>query len=227
MGFSEVFRSTILNSMSELWVGVLAIVPKILVALFVAFAGWLVAVLIGRVVRGFVDSIKLDKFLETIGFDEVLARTGFGLNSGLFFGELAKWFFIILFLKISLDIVSLQQVNDFLTQVLLYIPNVVVATLILFAGALLSSAVRSAINKSLVKAHSSVANFASHFSAVVIWIFAIVAALGQLGVNTSILNAVVIGLVASISLAVGLSFGLGGRKHAEKILDYVEDQLRG
>jgi hypothetical protein len=47
--------------------------------------------------------------------------------------------------------------------------------------------------------------------------FAVIAALNQLGIATVVVNTLFIGLVASVALAVGLAFGLGGRDVASEM----------
>ena len=63
------------------------------------------------------------------------------LNSGAFVGGLVRWFLIIVALLAAANILQLTQVTDFLTQVLLYLPNVVVASLILIIAALVAETV--------------------------------------------------------------------------------------
>ena len=78
----------------------------------------------------------MDKAFQSVGVDEMLHKGGFTLNSSHFIGGLVKWFLVIVFLIASLEILGLSQVNDFLKNVVLgYLPNVIVAALILVVAA--------------------------------------------------------------------------------------------
>jgi hypothetical protein len=54
---------------------------------------------------------------------------------------------------------------------------------------------------------------------VAVWGFAIVVAVTQLGIATTLINSLVIGIIGALSLAFGLAFGLGGRDRAARMLD--------
>jgi len=54
-----------------------------------------------------------------------------------------------------------------------------------------------------------------------VWGFAIVVAITQLGIATTLINTILIGLIGGVALAFGLAFGLGGRDRAAQILDTV------
>ena len=56
---------------------------------------------------------------------------------------------------------------------------------------------------------------------VAVWGFTIVVAINQLGIATTLINTLLIGLVGGLALAFGLAFGLGGRDRAAQILDRV------
>ena len=58
-----------------------------------------------------------------------------------------------------------------------------------------------------------------------IWVFAVLAALNQLGVATAFVQTLFTGVVVAVSLALGLSFGLGGQDAAARYLDKVRGEI--
>lgn len=108
---------------------------------------------------------------------------------------------------------------------MLYIPNVVVAALILIIAALVANTVERLVRGSVEAAgyKGSLVGVVARWS---IWIFAFVAALQQLGVATALLQTIVTGLVAALALAFGLSFGMGGKDAASAIIERVRGELR-
>src|SRR3989344_3188181 len=97
------------RSFQELWIGIVGFVPNILVAIVIFVVGWIVAVLLGRVVAHAVGALKLDNALKSANVDELLNRAGFRLDSGHFIGELVKWFVIVVCLVATLDVLKLTQ----------------------------------------------------------------------------------------------------------------------
>src|SRR5690606_11441515 len=117
---------------SSVWAGVIAFLPKLIVALLVFVVGWIIASLLARAVGQILKTLKLDHALRGAGLEQTLGRAGLSLDSGKFIGSLVRWFIIVVFLIAALDIVGLTQVTDFLSNVVLgYLPQVIVAVLIM------------------------------------------------------------------------------------------------
>jgi len=158
----------------------------------------------------------------------VLSRAGFNLDSGAFIGGLVRWFVIIIFLIASIDVLGLTQVNVFLREVVLgYLPNVVVAALILIVAAVIADAVYKLVVGSARAANIPSAHFMGGVAKWAIWIFAILAALGQLGIAGAFAQTLFTGLVAMLALAGGLAFGLGGKESASRYLDRLRGDIGG
>lgn len=187
--------------------------------------GWVVAVALGKVVEQIIRVARLDALLSKLDFERTLERAGWKLNSGAFIGGLVKWFLIIVFLLASVNILGLTQVSDFLRDVLLYIPNVIVAALILIISALLGDVVEKFVRGS-VEAAGYKGAFVGIVARWAIWLFAFAAAMLQLGIATALVQTVVTGLVAAMALAFGISFGLGGKEVASDFLQKVRGELR-
>ena len=139
---------------------------------------------------------------------------------------LVKWFIIIVFLVAALDVLNLSQVNSFLQGVvLLYLPNVIVAVLFLIIAAILAEIVKNIVVGSARAAGVTSANLAGAVAKWAIWVFAVIAALTQLGVASALIQTLFTGLVVAISLAFGLAFGLGGKDAAARAIDRVRSEV--
>ena len=221
----QTWGDVIVASLQQVWTSVANFVPLLIGAVVVFIIGWIVAVSLGKLVEQVVRALKVDSLLSKLDFERTVERAGWKLNSGAFIGSLVKWFLNIVFLLAAVNILGLSEVSDFLRDVLLYIPNVVVAALILIIAALVANTVEH-----LVRGSVEAAGYRGALVAVVarwaIWVFAFVAALLQLGIATSLLQTVVTGLVAALALAFGLSFGLGGKDAAAAFLDKMRSELK-
>ena len=100
-----------------------------------------------------------------------------------------------------------------------YLPNVIAATLILLVAAVIADALRRVVIGSAKAAEIRSANFLGNITRWAVWLFAIIAALLQLGVAVALLQTLFTGLVAMLALAGGLAFGLGGKEVAAKFWD--------
>ncbi len=215
----------LLDSLETIWTSFIGFLPTLLAALIVFIIGWLIAIFLGKLVNRLIKAIKLDLLLEKLGFQKALAKAKIKLDSGKFFEELVKWFFIIVFLLAAVDILGLEEIALFLKTILYYLPNVIIAAIVLLAAAIISRFMYR-----LVKASADTAGLSSSgaIAGIVKWaivIFGFVIALTQLGIAPALIQTVVIGIIAMIALAGGLAFGLGGKDHAARILEKLKQDL--
>lgn len=211
------------RSFQDLWIGVVDFIPSFVVAFVIFILGWIIGAVLGKAVAQIVQALKIDNALRSAGFESAVSRAGFKLDSGAFLGALVKWFIIIVFLVASLDVLGLTQVNVFLQQiVLLFLPNVIVAVLIMLVAVVIAEAMQNIVVGSARAANMRSANFLGTLTRWSIWVFAGLAALFQLGVAVAFIQTLFTGVVIAIALAFGLSFGLGGQKAASDYLDKLK-----
>lgn len=215
------------NSFQGLSLGLVAFIPNLVVAIVIFIVGWLIGVGVGRVVKQIVDALRVDHALKSTGLEQALSRAGFQLSSGKFLGFLVEWFFIVVFLVASLQVLGLTQVNEFLTNdVLGYLPHVIAAVLILLVAAVVAEAAERVVSGSARAASLNTGGFLGKLTRYAIWISALVVALPELGVATDFINTLFTGIVIAVSLAVGLAFGLGGQASAAHYLEHLRSQLK-
>ena len=223
----QTWTEVLQQSAQDLWLGLVAIVPSLVVALIIFVIGWIIGAVLGRVVAQIVASLKIDNALRSAGFEDTFNRAGFTLDSGSFLGGLVKWFVIIVFLVASLDVLGLNQVNIFLQEVvLLYLPQVIVAVLILLVAAVIAELARNVVTGGAKAANMMSANLLGSVAKWSIWVFAVLAALNQLGVATAFVQTLFTGVIVALSLGFGLAFGLGGQQAAASYLEKLRSEVK-
>lgn len=222
----QTWGNVLSNSFLNLWSGVINFVPQLIIAILIIVIGWLVGALIGRVVAQIIRSLRVDEGLRKAGVEDTLARGGIVLNSGNFLGALVKWFIILVFLIAALDVLHLTQVNEFLQGVVLfYLPQVIIAVLILMLAAVIGDVMQKVVTTSAKTAEIKSARFLGSFTKWAIWIFAILAALLQLNIASSFIQTIFTGIVVALSLAAGLAFGLGGQEAAARFIEKTRQEI--
>jgi len=214
-------------SFMNLFAGLVAFIPNLVVAVIIFVVGWLIGAMLGKLVEQIIGSLRVDQALRAAGVEKVLERTGFALNLGAFLGMLVKWFFIVVFLVAALDVLGITQVTIFLRAVVLgYLPSVIVAVLILLVAAVVADAAQRVVAGAARAAHLRTANLLGSVARWAIWIFAILAALAQLQVATAFVQTLFTGVVVAFSLALGLAFGLGGQTAAADYLKRMREEIK-
>jgi len=227
MNFQD-YNQAIVNSLEEVWLTFVEFLPELIGGLVVFIIGLVIASFLRRIVEKLISYTQVDKAVESFGIARRYEKVGFKVSFSVLIGWLVKWFIVIATLLAVADILNLAKVSEFLNQVFLYIPNVIVAVIILAVGIVVGSAAYGFIAKS-VKASNIIADTSAGFLASVskwaVIVFALMAALNQLGVASRMIEIAFTGLVGMIALAGGLAFGLGGQKKAETWLDKIEAEV--
>jgi hypothetical protein len=215
------------QSFQSLLYGLVTFLPMLVFAIVVFVIGWVIGIIVGRFVSQVVHSLKIDAALRNAGVEDAVRNAGYKLDSGAFVGGLFRWFIIIVFLLASLEILGLTQVTLFLDQIVLfYLPQVIVAVLILLAGAVIGQVVQNVVSGSARAAGLVSAGFVGAMARWAIWFIAILAALTQLGIAAGILQTLFMGVVVALALAFGLAFGLGGQHAAARFLDRMSEEMQ-
>lgn len=221
----ESWSQALAGSFQGLASGIISYVPNIVIAVILFIIGWVVGDALGTWIAKIIRAVKIDKVLEKLDLHVLLQRAGYRLDSGLFLGTLVKWFVILGFLVASLDILQLEQINAFLREVLAYIPRVIVATLILIIAAIVADVLQKIVVASARAAAVTSAELFGGITKWLIWIFAFIMALEQLGLVGPFLQIFMTGIVATITIAVGLSFGLGGKDAAQNFINKLRGEI--
>jgi small-conductance mechanosensitive channel len=220
------WNTILFNSLQALWVGVVEFVPRLVLAVIVFIVGWIVAATLGRLAAQIIGLFKVDKVLQKTGIEEPLSRANIRLDTGAFIGGLVRWFFLIVFLVATVDILGLDQVNAFLRDVvLLYLPNVIVAALILVVAAVLSDVLQKTVVGSAKAAKLPSASFLGGITKWSIWVFAMLTALYQLGIAGPLIQTLFTGFVGMLAIAGGLAFGLGGKEVAGGFIQKLKQDI--
>jgi len=212
-------------SFTNLWLGVVGFVPNLVIAIVVVLLGWGIGALFGRVVHQIIRAIKIDEALRKAGVEGFLNKGGINLNSGAFLGGLVKWFVLLVFLIGAFEILHLSQVTAFLRDILNYLPQVIVAVLILIAAGLVADAMKKLVLSSAMSAEVASAGFLATITKWVIWVFAVLVALSQLGIASGFVQTIFTGLVVALSLGLGLAFGLGGQEAAGRAIEKMGKEI--
>lgn len=188
-------------------------IPKIIGFVIIVVIGWFIASLIVKGITAILHAVRFNDLAERSSF---AGRMGADTDSSSMIAAVAKWFVRLIALVVAFDALGQPAVSDVLRQLLLWLPNVVVALVVLFIGGLAASGLGNVVRGAATEGGLDNPNFLSKIASGLAWAFAIVVAVNQIGIATTLINTLFMAVVGAMAL--GLASGLGGRDTAGEIV---------
>lgn len=210
--------STVLSTIGFIISG---FVPRLIAGGLILFIGLIIASLLKDLLRLVFKYFRLEKWLEAAG----LAKSADVTVWPNLLGELVRWTTIFIFLMSAIDVWGIPKVADVLQQLLMFIPNVFVVVIIGWVGLIVARFAHDIVRhgvRGLGREEGLVLGNAARYTIV---FFTVLIILTQLGVAAELVKILFTGIVGMLALAFGLSFGLGGRDHASRILDRLMEKF--
>jgi hypothetical protein len=194
-------------------------IPRIIGFVVVLVIGWIIASLLAKGVKALLHAVRFNDLAQRSGFADFVQNMGVKDDASGVIAGVVKWFVRLITLVVAFDTLGLPAVSNVLQQLLLWLPNLIVALVVLVLGGLAAKALSQLVRGASAEAGFSNPDTLATVTRVAVWGFTIVVAVNQLGIATTLINTLLIGLVGALALAFGLAFGLGGRDRAAQMLD--------
>ena len=214
-------------SLQDLWLDFVNFFPTIFGAFLVFVLGWMVAVILGKGVIRLFQALQVDKLFDQLGVMKQSHKAGLEWEASVFFGALVRWFFIIVTFLATVDILGLDQLSAYISKILFYVPNIIVAALILVVAAVLANFFEKLVKASMQATEVGPARFVGAIVRWSVWGFAFIAVLNQLGIASALVQILFMGFVAMLAIAGGLAFGLGGQGVAKEVWESIRNDVKG
>lgn len=190
------------------------VLPGIVAAIIVLILGYIIAAIVGWVVRELLDRVNLDKKIHQLCHSDVI---GSAYLSGII-GSIIKWYVFLIFLGTSVELVNLGVLTGFLTTVVVWLPNLIVSVILVLVALLLGEYVAHKVQETRVKGALWMSKV---LYACIVGLVGIIA-LNQIGIDVSLLENLVLAIVGALALgtalALGISLGLGLKDDARKFV---------
>ena len=218
----ENFSGAVMTSLSVAMATLFAAIPKVLAFVVILVIGWFVASLIAKGVAMLLRAVKFNDLAQRAGMTDFMQKMGVHTDAAGLIANIAKWFIRLIALVVAFDALGLPAVSDVLRQLLLWLPNLVVAMVVLVVAGLLATALGKIVRGATAQAGFNNPDTLATVAKVAVWGFAIVVALNQIGIAATLVNTLLMATVGALALAFGLAFGLGGRDEAARILSELK-----
>lgn len=215
------------SAFNNLVTGAIDYFPRLITALIILLAGWLLAKFVANIVERLGEKLRLEDLLGRIGIKEGLEKAKFGRTGTQLLGMLLYWIIFLNFILIALESLGLHAAVEPLRDLIAFLPRLLAAMATLTAGLLLAQflgkAAQAAMEGMGVEFHQEVGQGVN----VLLIIMIVIVVLEQLGINASIMTNIFTNVVTIMVAGLALAFGLGGRGVAQSVLAgyYAREQF--
>ncbi len=212
-------QDIIRDSFASFMTGLGEFLPNILAALVILLVGWIVAKVLKAAVVRMLKLIKFPVLAEKAGIDEFLAKGGVTHSAAGLLGVLVYWLLMLIVLLMAVNALRLEMASQMLNQILLYVPNVIVAVIVLVVGLSAANFVAGLVRTAAANAGIEEAPLLAAVARYALIVFAFVIALSQLRIGEGIVANGFLILFGAACLAAALAVGLGGRETISRYLN--------
>lgn len=220
--------NALVQSFSQAYQQVMLLAPKVVAMIAVVVVGYIAARLVARAVTGLSEKIGLQTAAEHSGLAQSMAHMGIRRGVPAIVGSLVFWLLMCVFVMAGFNILGLEQLSVAMGKVVDYIPNVLVATVVVVVGLLLASFLRGVVATSADRLGLTYAGSLANACYYVLAVLTCIAAFNQLGINFALFDNLILIGFGGLALGFGLAFGLGGRDVMAGILAgyYLRQRLQ-
>ena len=202
------------------------VLPNIFLGIVIILLGLYISKKIRDLVIHFLNRLRLNQMLSSLGWQEFFNRFNTKLDIPRFFGTITQIYFLLWVVLVVLDMLSLSIVGDIISNIINYYPNIFISIVIFIVAVFIADFSKKIIVSDFKEEKLTYSNFLGNIIASSVWVIAILSILYQLQIAQTLILIAFIGFITLIVLTVGIAFGLGGKEIAKKTLEDIEKKIK-
>lgn len=215
-------REILASSFAEFLRTLTAYLPNLITALLLLALGWLFARLVRVLLLRFGSGI--DRLTSRLRRHSGPATLPLRKQDSSIVARVVYWLVFLFFLAAAVESLGLPGLADWINQLIVYLPKLIIGGLILFAGYVLGGLAQDLVRTAALVRGLDSADALGMTVKTLIVIFAAILGIGHLGLDVGLLVNVVTIAAAAILGGLGLAFGIGASAQVSNIL--AAHQLR-
>ncbi len=220
------WQTTVLEPVESMWISIMGFLPSLLLVIVILVVGWLLAALAQKIITRFFKLARLDSVSEKVGIANILTKGDINYTLSEIIGVMVYWLAMLMVFLLAVNALHLEVASQLLSQVILYVPNVIASVFILVLGIFFASILANTVRTTAANAGIQQARSLGQFVQVIIVIFTIIEALNQLKIDTSMIQLLIQAILAAFALGIGLAIGLGCKDMAGRYVGELIDSFK-
>ncbi len=213
MDFNTIFTTPIEQS------SVLGLGMRLVIAIAVLIVGLVIAKLLQNLVKNTLEKIRQSKMMRNSPVSIYTKDEDSAASIENFAGELIFWLAMLLVFDAAANVAGIMWLTGLFDKLFAFVPRLISASIILVFGVLLAGLAESLIKNAIRPIDQRLGRMSGKLSGYLVMVLAVLIAVSELGIAQEYILILFIGLVVTVSLAVGLAAGLGGQYFVREVLD--------
>lgn len=215
------------EALSETIISLFNALPNIIMAILVFIIGFILIKIITKILKKVFEKIGIDKLGEKLQSIDIIAQSNIEIKISEVLVKGIYYFLMLFVIIISTDILGLEVVSNLISDILNFLPNLLVALIVLILGTLFADLVKKFVDTALsslsIPSSKLIANFIFYF----LFINVLIIALSQSGIKTDFLAQNITMIIGGAVLAFAISYGLAARTSVANYLAsfYIKDKF--
>ena len=182
-------------ALAQIWASTFNILPNVIAAIILLLVGWVLGKVMGKVVKEILRKLRLDRYF----------KFGEAFKVSEIFSIAMAWIIYLVFIKAAVGTLGIVALDEFVGTVLAFIPKILGAMIIILVGYVIAEYVQREVTKTKTEYSRTIGKVIFFFTLVI----SIAIALPFLQIDTTLINGIILILVASIGLGLAIAIGLG------------------
>lgn len=214
----NIFERLIAEPFGNFLARVLDFLPNIITSIIILLAGFIMAWLIKTIVVLIMRVLKVDGACERSGITDTLRKGGIRDSVSVLTGKVTYFITLVLFVIIAMDALYIPSVEDLISKFFLYLPNLLIAVVVVILGYMLGNFLSRAALIAAVNAGIKLSHSVSLAVKATVFMLSVSMALELLGIGKETILIAFAIVLGGVVLALSIAFGLGGKDAAREYL---------
>lgn len=186
-------------------------VPNVFMALVIFLVGYIVAKIIAKVLKKTLKNIGIDSIGDKLNEVDIVQKANMDIKISEIASKLMYYIIMLFFTVAATSVLGIPEISNLVSDIFTFVPNLIVALIVLILGTLLADALRKFLATALTSLGISSAGLISSFLFYFLFINIVILALSQAKINTSFLSQNISIIIAGIVAAFAIGYGLASK----------------
>jgi small-conductance mechanosensitive channel len=223
----DIWTQSFGNALTRFWTEIAGFLPNLIATIVFIFIGLLLSKFVTKWFAKVIEKVGFNTLCDMLGIERGLKTLGFKLSPSTLVGRILYLFFVLIILVAGAETLGLDRLSSLLDEFVLYLPKLVGAMVITVIGLFIAKAVKKQVEASFENMGIEFGDAAAKMLQMLVIFITFSLVVGQLQLETELLNTIFTVLIASMGVALALALGLGTKAIANSIVSgiYAREQL--